>query len=755
MVRKTNIYNYLASPLIGYSFATDTLRSQELYDHAKHILEQLPRQGDHRQYNDENQVIIELPMDYSFELQRDIYQEDMANMSPEMRTAKSLLEESSALNHVDASYLLADMNLYGNYSYPKNGTLALNYYKKVTELSPNSTAYFTLGFIYSTGLFGEVEQNQAKANLYYQHAFDMGDLRAGMVLGYRHLHGISVPMDCGYALYYYRYVANQLFDFIKEGPLGGPLIDSFSIRIADFQGGLYGKNVGESPTSLHRKASRYDEILMGSQINAQEAYYAAIYLRVLNYYEGSYVKPKNLTRAFKLALHATEKGLKELDMLSKLETNYLARSIQRVGHMYLRGEGVEQNFDEALAYFKKSLEVHPQPATSNDLGLLYEFGPDHLRNLSKAKEYYNKAANAAVPNGLYNFGRVLKSSGNAKGFESIQKAAFSGDTQAIFEYAQILENAEDFDSCDRTVTSYKVFSEKIEPAVSSLEWAFNELISGRSENALIGYSMAAEQGYETAQSSAAYLLYQPPNFAEEPPSIPPERKEMALVYLTRSSSQFNVDSTVLMGDLYFSEKSYHKAVTCYEAASSRLSSHASWNLGWMYENGHGVEQDFHLAKRYYDLSLLGHPKAYLPVQLSLLKLRLRSFINNITGGKINSIDDNKEQRTWADWKALYQKVRSTSYTFFDNEDATTEQNSLDDIRAGSNSNAESDIRSEEGLDDLDNVLENEDFVVLLFFLIVFLVFFLLHIYQQRQLRQRRQNGEAPANFEFNFRVIAI
>ena len=50
---------------------------------------------------------------------------------------------------------------------------------------------------------------------------------------------------------------------------------------------------------------------------------------------------------------------------------------------------------------------------------------------------------------------------------------------------------------------------------------------------------------------------------------------------------------------------------------------AYWNLGFMYENGHGVPQDWHLAKRYYDLSLETSTESYLPVMLSLGKLYLR------------------------------------------------------------------------------------------------------------------------------------
>src|SRR5205814_390034 len=73
------------------------------------------------------------------------------------------------------------------------------------------------------------------------------------------------------------------------------------------------------------------------------------------------------------------------------------------------------------------------------------------------------------------------------------------------------------------------------------------------------------------------------------------------------------------------------------AAEGHHSAQAYWNLGWMHENGIAVEQDFHMAKRYYDRALETNDEAYLPVKLSLIKLRIRSFWNSITNGKVNSI----------------------------------------------------------------------------------------------------------------------
>lgn len=117
---------------------------------------------------------------------------------------------------------------------------------------------------------------------------------------------------------------------------------------------------------------------------------------------------------------------------------------------------------------------------------------------------------------------------------------------------------------------------------------------------------------------------------------------MALVYWTRSARQANIDSLVKMGDWYLHGYGLPspdpvKAAACYQAAVEGMSALGMWNLGWCHENGIGVEQDFHLAKRYYDLAAMTNVEASLPVALSLMKLRIRSFYNKITHGKINSI----------------------------------------------------------------------------------------------------------------------
>lgn len=47
-----------------------------------------------------------------------------------------------------------------------------------------------------------------------------------------------------------------------------------------------------------------------------------------------------------------------------------------------------------------------------------------------------------------------------------------------------------------------------------------------------------------------------------------------------------------------------------------------FNLGYMHEQGLGMEKDWHLAKRFYDLAAETSVDAKVPVTLALIKLQL-------------------------------------------------------------------------------------------------------------------------------------
>ena len=117
---------------------------------------------------------------------------------------------------------------------------------------------------------------------------------------------------------------------------------------------------------------------------------------------------------------------------------------------------------------------------------------------------------------------------------------------------------------------------------------------------------------------------------------------LALTQWIRSAAQRNIDALVKVGDYYYhglglSDQDpavrYEKAAGYYQsAADTGMSALAMWNLGWMYEHGMGVPQDFHMAKRHYDLALDTNTEAYIPAILSLAKLSAKSLWHMLLGG---------------------------------------------------------------------------------------------------------------------------
>jgi SEL1 protein len=63
----------------------------------------------------------------------------------------------------------------------------------------------------------------------------------------------------------------------------------------------------------------------------------------------------------------------------------------------------------------------------------------------------------------------------------------------------------------------------------------------------------------------------------------------------------------------------------------------------MHENGLGVPEDFHMAKRYYDLSAESSAQAALPVTLALAKLKAKLWLLNILA----------QYAAYAVWRALH------------------------------------------------------------------------------------------------------
>jgi len=107
----------------------------------------------------------------------------------------------------------------------------------------------------------------------------------------------------------------------------------------------------------------------------------------------------------------------------------------------------------------------------------------------------------------------------------------------------------------------------------------------------------------------------------------------ALQLWSRAASQGYSQARVRLGDYYYygwgTPVDYTTAATQYRLATDhQRNPQAMFNLAYMHEQGLGLKQDLHLAKRFYDMAAETSPDAKVPVALALLKLRFVSTLKN-------------------------------------------------------------------------------------------------------------------------------
>lgn len=160
--------------------------------------------------------------------------------------------------------------------------------------------------------------------------------------------------------------------------------------------------------------------------------------------------------------------------------------------------------------------------------------------------------------------------------------------------------------------------------------AYNSYKDGDYNAAVIQYLLLAEQGYEVAQSNAAFILDQrEATIVGENETYP-----RALLHWNRAASQGYTVARIKLGDYHFygfgTDVDYETAFIHYRLASEQQhSAQAMFNLGYMHEKGLGIKQDIHLAKRFYDMAAEASPDAQVPVFLALCKLGVVYFLQYI------------------------------------------------------------------------------------------------------------------------------
>lgn len=599
---------------------------------------------------------------------QDQQQQPKSTASGPLTQVVELLEMAAHQNNSDALYLLAELNFFGNHSHTRDLHAAYNYYNQLASSHGNTTAQYMMGLFHSTGIGNVVPRDQAKALLYYTFAALRGDTRAEMATAFRHHIGIGASKSCEVAVKYYKRVADKAIQWHRSGPPGGVTWIYQGWRIADDDGGVYGEGASAASSGMNaRKVSVHSDanaaisdVIEYLDLMSQKGDVKASLNLGRIFYDGQRGLDHDFDLAKKyfllVAARYWKRDGKIVDNVKPGTDRVAAKAAGYIGRMYLRGDGLPQNFERARVWFERGIKFK-DAQSQYGMGLALLNGLGGKENIKRASELFQLAAAADYAPAQVEIGRLYLDQGDTEDLRVannfFELAARYGNIEAHYYLAELVYHGVGREkACSMALGYYKNVAEKAEPLVSSWADANDAYDSGDHEVAFLEYLMAAEQGYERAQNNVAYMLDMIQSKKQSARWLGTSQAEgtlldnpsLALVHWTRSSRQANIDSLVKMGDYYFygigTDVDVSKAVQCYTGASEySQSAQALFNLGWMHENGIGLKQDFHLAKRYYDQALEVNEEAYLPVTLSLLKLRLRSAWNTITNGEIHSIQD--------------------------------------------------------------------------------------------------------------------
>ncbi|KAJ0412338.1 hypothetical protein ATCC90586_009528 [Pythium insidiosum] len=565
---------------------------------------------------------------------------DLRRVHTEYVAAQSLTDaalspSSSPLTRRDALVQLGRMFLYGNQTVVAptavNATLALSFFATAADLG-HPDAQFHLGVAYSYGLWG-VPRDDAMAMTYYYFASLAQHMGAVMALGYRHLLGVGAPKNCESAVRYYEVAANKAMALREANPTKPAIYDLPHRRLKTVHETQHKKNIPSD-------AAIVDYYQFSSDKGDPEA---TINLATLYYY-GARGLQQDLAQAARLFHKAYDLGA--------------SGSAYHLGHMYNYGIGVQQSNETALKYLQEAVK-EGSTAAHNELAFMHMHGKGTEQNHEQALTLFKAAAKQGNMEAFYNLG-VLHMQGSgmsstarrrkdpeyevAHGY--FQVAAHQGHTLSSHKLGHMsLHGIGTTRSCKNAVDSFKLVAERGEWD-RMLSRAFKDFKNQDYEAAFIKYAVMAQQGYEVAQHNAAYLLdfgFLTPLFASpimaSTPSLPSTMVSHSSSSLTRAEAeagaiqlykmaamQGNVDANLKIGDYYYYGKGGHavdytKASAHYSLASKRSNAQAMFNLALMYEHGIGVQQDFFLAKRYFDKASDAHNDAHVPVTLALWKLR--------------------------------------------------------------------------------------------------------------------------------------
>ncbi|KAL0214497.1 hypothetical protein P9112_006681 [Eukaryota sp. TZLM1-RC] len=419
-----------------------------------------------------------------------------------------------------------------------------------------------------------------------------GYVPARLGLAYKNFHGYGVPGDCKKA-------ASLLVSTIKQ---------ELEVGNLDFDQGKKGfyRLVEHSPSLKQTIDQKYKLPLDLLKLKARHDPSAANLLGEVNY------RGLGGERDLGTAVNMMERAANHGD----------PQAMVNLAWMNVFGQGVDQNNKTALRLFAEAHDMGNSDGTAG-LGYCYLNGIGVRKNLVKAEEFFVRSVEKGSTVGKFWLGFSLwkgllepvvkKDPVLARSLFS--EAATQGHFVASFYLSSMILTGEGGPAdCPQAINILNRLVLHLKPVLEVLDSMQRAYLSRQYSLALFYASKAAYMGSEEGWASLAFMLRREP--------LPPYWKDKLTFALERSSDLGGIDSMVWLGKLYQNHKDYKKAVGYFELASKHSSPEGSFRLACLFEQGLGVERDFDMAKRYFDICA---QKEKIIGFIGLFKMRIHGF----------------------------------------------------------------------------------------------------------------------------------
>ena len=328
----------------------------------------------------------------------------------------------------------------------------------------------------------------------------------------------------------------------------------------------------------------------------------------------------------------------------------------KLARFYENGEGVSQNYSEAVGWYTKAADKGNAEAQL-ELGERYY----KVRKYSEAAKWYLKAAVQDIPKAQYQLG-LMHSQGNGierdykKAVDWYRKAAVLGNADAQMELAGMFEagkgvgqsyaeaemwykkaaaqgsaRAQYLLGCmyeygkgvvQSNTLAFKLYQESAGRGYAQAKYSLGSMyeygigVSQDDETAIELYREAADKEIREAQRHLGYLYSS--GIGAEQNLLEAEK------WYRKAADQGDAAAQVGLGELYFAEdcpgQNYVEALKWFKKAASQGNAQAQYRLGEMYRDGNGVKADLNLAFMFFSSSAEnGNRKALKSIDAKLLK----------------------------------------------------------------------------------------------------------------------------------------